>query len=242
MSLYELAIVDDQDGQAAALADLVERVTEGDEDVCFHVQSFNGAEPFRAWVRAGGQPDVVLMDIVIDGREGAGIELAGDLNRAVPSAQVVYVTGYIEYCTSVYQTDHVYFLTKPVNPGDLRRALCKAAEIVDGRRRDRIEVRFKGRRTLVEAASISYIESAGRKACIHCARGQIETYARLSDLAARLPASFVQCHKSFLVNLDHVASFEAKRFVLRTGAEVPVSKRRSKETRAAWDRHLLGML
>ena len=42
--------------------------------------------------------------------------------------QVVYVTGHAEYCTKVYDTDHVSFLLKPVGRTELRAALKKAID------------------------------------------------------------------------------------------------------------------
>ncbi len=241
MSLYELAIVDDQVDQTDALAETVGSLAH-DDGSQFRITRFTDAGRFVSWLDEGGRPDIVLMDIMLGGGRREGIDLAGELNLKVPGAQVVFVTGYIECCTAVYETDHVYFLTKPVNPDDLRRALRKAVQAVEKRRRDRIEIRFKGRSSLLDVNMIDFIESAGRKVRIHCLYGEIDTYARLGELSERLPASFVRCHKSFIVNLARVASFGSELLVLRSGAEVPVSKSRQKETRAAWDRHLLETL
>jgi DNA-binding LytR/AlgR family response regulator len=42
---------------------------------------------------------------------------------------------------------------------------------------------------------------------------------------------FIQCHKSFLVNLDRVSSMEHKFFVMDNGEHVPISRGRAEETR-----------
>lgn len=94
----------------------------------------------------------------------------------------------------------------------------------------------------MDTASIAYIESDGRKARIHCRDGVFETYAKLSDLLGLLPTSFVQCHKSFLVNLDHVARIEPDKFLLKSDEEVPVSRRCNRAVRDVWKRYLLGKL
>ena len=41
--------------------------------------------------------------------------------------QVIYITGYpLQFCTMVYQTEHIYFLTKPLRQQELFDALDKA--------------------------------------------------------------------------------------------------------------------
>lgn len=86
---------------------------------------------------------------------------------------------------------------------------------------------------LVEPSRISYIESDRRKVRIHAGAEEIEAYASLSDLAAELPASFIQCHKSFLVNMDHVKELKADSVVLSSNQVVPVSQKRRKFVREA---------
>ena len=46
-----------------------------------------------------------------------------DLFPTGSKTQVIYATGYIEYCTPVYETQHVYFLVKPVRQSTLDDAL-----------------------------------------------------------------------------------------------------------------------
>ena len=86
-----------------------------------------------------------------------------------------------------------------------------------------LSVRLGSRVVLVEPSRISYIESDRRKVRIHAGAEEIEAYASLSDLAAELPASFIQCHKSFLVNS----------VVLSSNQVVPVSQKRRKFVREA---------
>ena len=119
---------------------------------------------------------------------------------------MIYVTGFIEYCTSVYRTEHVYFLAKPVAQDDLDDALDRAFERLAARASKPLSIRFGGKVVLVAPERISYIESDRRKVHIHVGAEDIETYASLSDIAAELPASFIQCHKSFLVNMDCIRS------------------------------------
>ena len=61
---------------------------------------------------------------------------------------------------------------------------------------------------------------------------------RLEKLKERLPRSFHQCHKSYLVNMDCIRHIRQQSILLKTGEELPVSKARYAETRAAFFRYM----
>ena len=55
--------------------------------------------------------------------------------------------------------------------------------------------------------------------------------ASLADYLPRLPPRFVQCHKSFCVNLDYVAALETSRLILDRDEPIPISQARRAATR-----------
>ncbi|MFR7650157.1 MAG: LytR/AlgR family response regulator transcription factor, partial [Eggerthella lenta] len=134
---------------------------------------------------------------------------------------------------SVYRTEHLYFLVKPFAQDDLDDALSRVLERLEADSSKPLSVRLGSRVVLVEPSRISYIESDRRKVRIHAGAEEIEAYASLSDLSAELPASFIQCHKSFLVNMDHVKELKADSVVLSSNQVVPVSQKRRKFVREA---------
>ncbi len=55
---------------------------------------------------------------------------------------------------------------------------------------------------MVDPAEVEFVESERRKVRLHSVRGEcIETYATLGQMLDMLPECFVQCHKSYLVNM-----------------------------------------
>lgn len=83
---------------------------------------------------------------------------------------------------------------------------------------------------LVSPQEIRYVESERRVLHVHAAT-RIDTYATLERLGELLPSSFVQCHKSYLVNLEYVSVFTGDRIILVSGESIPVSQRRRALTR-----------
>lgn len=236
--MHQVVIVEDDADQAEALAWMVDRFPRGRECAIACLSSIAELEEY---LRDRGRVDILLIDIKL-GEDGPdGIDAVQALFPAGSRTQVVYVTGHVEYCTRVYRTEHIYFLTKPIKQSDLDDALTKAFENLALTERQ-IAVRTAGSVVLVAPSSIDYVESDRRKVRIHRGAAELETYGPLSKLADELPSNFLQCHKSFIVNMDRIVELQGNSVRLDSGALVPVSQKRRKAVRDALLRHMAGRL
>lgn len=229
--MYQVVIVEDDAAQAEIIRSMIECSPRGGELAIEHVgrrRIFDGRV-----LRRNRPLTFSWMDIELGSEDANGIDLVKRYFPAGCGTQVIYVTGFVEYCTSVYRTEHLYFLVKPFAQDDLDDALSRVLERLEADSSKPLSVRLGSRVVLVEPSRISYIESDRRKVRIHAGAEEIEAYASLSDLAAELPASFIQCHKSFLVNMDHVKELKADSVVLSSNQVVPVSQKRRKFVREA---------
>lgn len=234
MNTVSVLVVDDDISQAQALERLLEQYP---TRKAFEVEICTSLEAVDERLRHGLVPDIVFMDVVLDGSDGAstnGITAVQKLLKQCPGVQVIYVTGHVEYCTRVYRTSHVYFLTKPLQAEDFNDALGKALENLEKRIARPFGVKVGGRIMRVLPADIEFVESDRRKVRIHLAGQVIEAYESLGGIARKLPDSFVQCHKSFLVNMEKIAEMRSDQIDLLSGATVPISQKRSRVTREAF--------
>ena len=189
---------------------------------------------------AGNDLDAVLMDISFEERP-SGLQCATALYRTAPQVAVVYVTGYIDYAQHILleEANVAGYLTKPVDPVLLGRYIDKL--MLARRARRELTLSVRGRTLTIPAMSVQYIESRNHTAHIHTVSGgTLTVYEKLSALLDKLPEQFVQCHKSFLVNLEQVERMEPRALLLRSGVSVPVSRARSQQTREAFFRCLGG--
>ncbi len=150
--------------------------------------------------------------------------------------QIVYLSESPNALPSVYATDHAYLLTGPID----RRGVDHALEAVFFRshRAGSLPLAVMSEREPVAVlpSEIRFIESSLRIACIHLEDRSIETYATLGDLLPQLPLSFVQCHKSFIVNLRFAERLEGRSLHLIDGTSIPVSRTRYRTTHNAFVR------
>ena len=66
----------------------------------------------------------------------------------------------------------------------------------------------------------------------------MRTYEKLSSLQRRVDSRFIQCHKSYLVNMDYVVGLQGNMLELCNGVQIPVSQSRAKFTWETLLRHL----
>ena len=246
MDVYSLCIVEDDGECARMLKSMIESSPFADS---FSLSVFDGRPALESHLAAGGEVDVLVTDINL-GTDGAdGIELVRDLFPEGTKTQVIYVTGYIEYCTPVYETKHTYFIAKPVKRSFLDDALKKSLENLAcaadepepeeaATQSPSVVLKVRGRSIVVACDDVEFVESERRKVRFHTSDGPIESYCTLADAAESLPDTFFQCHKSFIVNMDKVVEIGADGISMKSGATVPVSQKRRRFAKEALLEHL----
>ena len=75
------------------------------------IRTFSAPGELMDAVTGGGyRPHIALLDICMPG--SSGIELAQRLHKKLPRCQVIFVSSFLDYATSVYDVEHVYFILK----------------------------------------------------------------------------------------------------------------------------------
>ncbi len=238
INIYTVAICDDD----AAARNEFERMLSQNHSEAFTVRQFPSGRSLRDAVKKGYAPDIALLDIELLEDVEDGIRLAEELFPASSGTQAIFITGYSKYCSSVYETDHVYFLLKPVAAADIQRAVTKAIHKLNSMKSDCIVVKNADKAQLIPLKSIRYLESQGRKIRFCTDEGWREDYSSLSLRAKTLPGRFIATHKSFVVNMDRVKAISHSSFVLTTGEEIPISRARYSQVKDAFLDYIGGKL
>ncbi|MBQ9058699.1 MAG: response regulator transcription factor [Atopobiaceae bacterium] len=178
--------------------------------------------------------DILFMDINI-GEETSGIEFVQKFVSAQSSVHIIYVTGFDRYHSQVYRTPHVGFVMKPVKEADLYEALRVALEAIEKTREHPFLIKAKGRTKRIDPGILRYVESNRRILRLYYGNECIEYYDKLSEFMKRLPSCFVQCHKSYAVNMSFIDELTRTSVLLTTGEQVPVSQTRSRDVVDAFE-------
>ncbi len=213
-----ILIVDDVEDEALELAELVRRAPVAHDAA---IRTLFSADDLKAQLGSGQAPDVLFIDIALD--EDDGIDLVRQLGLGVRT-QVVYVSGFDDYHTRVYETPHASFVKKPVRQEDVSLALEQALERLRATAAPLV-LRHDRTTDIVRPEDILYVESDRRNVIVHTRTATLRAYGKLSGVLDQLPGNFVRCHQSYLVNLDEVARLGADAVALSSGETIPVSRR-----------------
>lgn len=200
----------------------------------------NTAALLSAITEDGYAPDIAVLDIKMG--EMDGITLGKQINRHLPGCQLIYVTGYVEYASDVYETEHVYFVLKSQLQTRIHSALQKAmkqrSELLN---RSIIVTRAGTASMMIPIGEVLYLERVARKTQVVTLQQVHETKAKPEAL---IPSSdeqcFIRCHQSFWVNHKHIKSMQANDFLLTNDALVPISRTYKQQARKAFFRVIQG--
>ena len=163
--------------------------------------------------------DIIFMDIMI--KDLNGIDLAAQINRLQQNARIIYQSSNLEFFKSVYRTSHIYFLHKPFEYDDFAKAMEKAVKSLE---KSYIVIKNSEK---IRCDDIFYIELINHDT-IFCLNSGAFVSERLKtkELLELLPQSFIRCHKGYIVNIDRISSYKAKKhFTVENGQVIPIGNK-----------------
>lgn len=199
---------------------------------------YSDMEAFFKELEDGKHFDVLFLDLNWN-CEVTGLDYAKRLHKVAPYLPVIYITGYNDRFAQyilLSKTNLIGYLTKPINVELMSQYLEKVKGL--GQTQKYLIFQQRGKEISLLAETISYIESNDHMATIFTDTESYVIYEKLGSLMERLPKHFVQCHKSFLVNMSCIKRLEAKKVLLQDGGQIPISKSRMIETREAFFRYI----
>jgi len=245
--IYTAIVVDDED---PAREELIALINEGSDDIDVIGEASSGLSALR--IIAEKKPDIVFLDIQMPGIDG--LELAREITFMEEKPVIVFVTAYDEYAIKAFELAAVDYILKPAHPKRLKKTLERVVSIMEeksgGRATEkifevsgppkltRVIARRKGKenRILVDIQDILYFYASGRDCFLVTKEEEFDVKYNLKELEERLDKIFLRCHKSFLVNINHIEEiipWFSGSYMLKMNdskkSEVPVSRKYAKE-------------
>lgn len=170
--------------------------------------------------------DILITDIQFETENGQqnGILEAKKIQERFSRPQIIFMTGYLEYATEIFDASPVYFLLKPIEKEDLYKALDKSMIKLQSEWKKSIFVELKGSVEKILVNEILYIENKGRNLLVHMKEADKAFHMKLGDFEAKLPPHFLRPHQSYLVNMDYIKEFNRTEIILQNDVKIPISR------------------
>ena len=133
-------------------------------------------------------------------------------------------------CSRHLTSNAVHFLVKPVDDKMLSSALEKAVHRIQEESRCWLTISNGHSVRKIPFGHIVYCEAINHQVSFCLQDGQkVVYYHRMADLLDKLDERFYHCHRSYVINLAHVASLENGAARMSNGDLVLVSRRGGKD-------------
>lgn len=168
--------------------------------------------------------DLLFLDIEMPYM--SGVEL---LSGLTDPPKVIIVSAYEQYALKGYELDVTDYLLKPVSFERFLKAVNKVYDQVArpaaaGAEPKFIFVKTTQKMEKIFFRDILFVEGMENYVSIQTSSGKVVTHTSLSDFLKKLPPyKFIQIHKSYIINQDHVSALEGN--LLNIGTyKLPISR------------------
>lgn len=188
------------------------------------IHSFHCIEQFVDSFSQIQEPSIFLLDMY-DKEET--LNIYEQIHQNFPNSAIIYISDTIESVLDILETEFCYFIYFPQLEEALTPALKKAYHYIS-KYNNKLVIHMKDKSVFIPEQEIDYLERVKRTTYIYAA----ETYhdsRNLEILLSQLNLHFVQCHRSFAVNLDKVKEYYRDKFILQSGQVIPISRPYTKE-------------
>ncbi|UUZ85907.1 LytTR family DNA-binding domain-containing protein [Paenibacillus sp. P26] len=158
------------------------------------------------------RPDVLFLDINMP--ELSGLSAAGPLAELGLKPKVVFCTAYEKYAVEAFKLRAFHYLLKPFDDEDVRQVLKEVRALEGDSDQPKAAVSSGaqagsgGEHGIVYASpkDIVYISKEGKNVSVHTKDRAYDAHFTLQELEQKpLGYGFFRRHKSYLVNLEHIA-------------------------------------
>lgn len=169
------------------------------------------------------KPDIAILDIRVEGPQ-TGIWLGNQLD--IP---LIYLTAFndVDTIKKAIATTPTSYLVKPLNNKDLYIAVELAVSKI--KNKAQIIVKDKDKKIILSEDQILYAKKEDQYLILHLKDSEKLIRSSIKDFLEQMNSpSFLQVHRSYVINKDCVTAFNSKEIIINN-SRIPISKSYAKE-------------
>lgn len=175
--------------------------------------------------------DLLFADIELKGvADETGISICKKLRANGFNNEILFLTAFKEYVFDGYGVRAFNYLVKPLTIEMLSSCMKHFLEL-----HTKKYYHLQDRSVLVRLKfnDIMYITKEGNNALIHTQNKTYYERTSLSNMTDKLTHTFIQCHKSCIINLSHINSLSGHEIILTDGTKINVGRNYLNQVRDA---------
>lgn len=186
----------------------------------------------NALLAANKDYDIYFLDIQIPGM--SGIKTAEQIREKQAALSqyervIIFITVLKEYIDAAFDVNAFNYLLKPIDENKFKSVFTRAVNYCQKMKEDKdrhILLKDGNSYNRVSLRDIYYIESYNKKVIIKFAENTIEYYGTMQELEGILGCAFFRCHRCYIVNMEHIARYNAHSITMKNGAEILIAQKK----------------
>ncbi|SCH83091.1 LytR/AlgR family response regulator transcription factor [Romboutsia sp. 1001713B170207_170306_H8] len=172
--------------------------------------------------------DILLLDIQMG--QINDMDTARKIREIDDNMEIIFITSLIDYVQEGYEVRAYRYLLKPIELEELKKHILTCIREIEKNKNQYILIKNKSNTYKIYSNEITYIEVQKKDMLIHTINKDFNARYSLEKIEKDLNVEeFVRCHKSFIINLNHVENIKSNVAILDSGEEVPISRYRHKD-------------
>lgn len=152
-------------------------------------------------------PDIVFLDIEMPGLNG--IEIGNILHNNNPNLIIIMVTSFLDYLDDAMRFNVFRYLFKPIDKNRFFRNLQDAITKYN-KHHTTITIKCNSEFHSFNSDDIIMVEASLKKTLVYTKTSNYETNYTFSEIKQLLSNEcFYQCHRSYIVNMNYIISFDS---------------------------------
>lgn len=150
------------------------------------------------------QPDVVFLDIELQGENG--IDIAKEIKSINEKIYIVFATAYSQYAVDAFSVEAFDYILKPFEDERIIEVVERIRRVIKPKPGPGFITAWKEDRMVVLSPSeIVYCSIEDEKTIVKSLKGEYTVPQTLANLEKSLsPLGFMRTHKSYIVNLKYI--------------------------------------
>ena len=229
--MIKIAFCDDDLSVLRELSALMDKYrVERNQNIMY--ASFNSPLELLTEVERGTRLDIIFLDVLMPAQNG--ISTAMEIRQYDTSVKIIYLTSSAEYAVDSYSVGAYFYQLKPIWQESFYRLMDSVLSECHKDKENSLILRSRTGITRLDLDRLQYCEVMGRTLLFHRKDGEaLDSIGRLDDLCEQLKdyEQFVRCHRSYLINMEHVEHYEYDNVVMKDKTRLSISKANRKKVR-----------
>lgn len=187
---------------------------------------------------------VFFLDIVM---QKNGIDVAKEIRKHCKDAIIVFTTSSKEFAIDAFDVNAYHYLLKPLDKKKVFECIDNINKNLLASTQNVFQIKTNDKNIVtIDVRDISFIESLNRRISIHLKNEEVilSTSLRAKFLES-IPfdyenCGFINCHASYIVNMNDVKAITDKTFTMKNGEIIPISKNLFSYVKKTYIQYLVG--